>query len=212
LKQIQDDSLLAREEKYMQRLHTEDFGSHNHCHYFEDVQLNPERDDNTGRLRAYFMLGASRIMYASVAHQTAVKLLATWSASAEVLALSSIEVDLTSIPEGNTVLMKWRGKPVFIRHRTPQDIADAQRDDAADLRDPQTDAERTQNPEWMVQMAICTHLGCVPIHGAGQFGAYFCPCHGSHYDHSGRIRIGPAPLNLEVPEYKFQDAKTLVIG
>ncbi|XP_014206066.1 cytochrome b-c1 complex subunit Rieske, mitochondrial [Copidosoma floridanum] len=133
------------------------------------------------------------------------------SASADVLALAKIEIKLDAIPEGKSVVFKWRGKPLFIRHRTADEIAREQAVDIASLRDPQTDADRVQKPEWLVILGICTHLGCVPIANAGDFGGYYCPCHGSHYDASGRIRKGPAPLNLEVPEHEFVD-DLLIVG
>lgn len=105
------------------------------------------------------------------------------------------------------------GKPVFIRHRTPKEIAEANAVDVSSLRDPQTDEERVQNPEWLVALGVCTHLGCVPISNAGEFGGWYCPCHGSHYDNSGRTRKGPAPLNLEIPPYSFiEDGSKLLIG
>lgn len=133
------------------------------------------------------------------------------SASADVLAMASAEFDLSEIAPGKTVTVKWRGKPVFIRHRTPTEISTEQGVNMAHLRDQEADSARTIKPEWLVVLGICTHLGCVPISGAGDFNGWFCPCHGSHYDTSGRIRKGPAPLNLEVPPYKFiEDAKILV--
>jgi len=107
---------------------------------------------------------------------------------------------------------KWRGKPLFIRHRTAQEIETEAAVDPATLRDPQTDTERVQDAEWLVILGVCTHLGCVPIANAGEFGGYYCPCHGSHYDASGRIRKGPAPLNLEVPYYEFPEEGLLVVG
>lgn len=113
---------------------------------------------------------------------------------------------------GKNVTFKWRGKPLFVRHRTEEEIAREQAVNTAELRDPQTDAERVANPKFLVVIGVCTHLGCVPIANAGDFGGYYCPCHGSHYDGSGRIRKGPAPANLEVPHVEFLDAKTLVVG
>lgn len=97
---------------------------------------------------------------------------------------------------GKNLIVKWRGKPVFIRHRTADEIDEANAVDVKTLRDPETDTDRTQRPEWLVMLGVCTHLGCVPIGEAGDYGGWFCPCHGSHYDISGRIRRGPAPLNL----------------
>lgn len=134
------------------------------------------------------------------------------SASADVLAMAKIEIKLSDIPEGKSVTFKWRGKPLFIRHRTAAEIAQEQSVPVTSLRDPQHDSERTKNPEWLVVLGVCTHLGCVPIANSGDFGGYYCPCHGSHYDASGRIRKGPAPLNLEVPEYVFPTDNTLLVG
>ena len=102
---------------------------------------------------------------------------------------------------GKNMTFKWRGKPLFIRHRTAAEIEAEVSIDPNSLRDPQSDAERVKDPEWLVILGVCTHLGCVPIANAGEFGGYYCPCHGSHYDASGRIRKGPAPLNLEVSSF-----------
>lgn len=135
-------------------------------------------------------------------------------ASADVLALAKIEVNLKEIPEGVSATYKWRGKPLFVRHRAPDDIAAARAVPIRSLRDPASDEERCQRPDWLVTIGICTHLGCVPLANAGDFGpgGYYCPCHGSHFDGAGRIRKGPAPLNLEIPEHKFVDDDTLVVG
>ncbi|XP_003745589.1 cytochrome b-c1 complex subunit Rieske, mitochondrial [Galendromus occidentalis] len=134
------------------------------------------------------------------------------AASADILALAKIEIDVTSIPEGKNVTFKWRGKPLFVRHRTDEEIKREAAVNLAELRDPQNDSDRTANPKFLVVLGVCTHLGCVPIANAGNYGGYYCPCHGSHYDGSGRIRLGPAPLNLEVPEHKFTSDTTLVVG
>jgi len=138
--------------------------------------------------------------------------LVNMSASADVLAQAKVEVDLASIPEGKNVIIKWRGKPVFIRHRTEDEIKEAEDTKWEALRDPQPDSDRVQKPEWLIMLGVCTHLGCVPIGEAGDFGGWFCPCHGSHYDISGRVRKGPAPLNLEIPAYDFPEENALVIG
>jgi ubiquinol-cytochrome c reductase iron-sulfur subunit len=134
--------------------------------------------------------------------------------SADVLALSSIEYDISKVALGQEVTIKWQGKPVFVRHRTPKEIADAKAGDHADLRDPQTDAERVKpgKAEWLILVGICTHLGCVPTFGQGEYGGWLCPCHGSQYDTSGRIRKGPAPKNLEVPTYAFLSDTKVKIG
>ncbi len=137
--------------------------------------------------------------------------------SQDVLALSSTEVDLSQIEVGQAITVKWRGKPVFIRHRTPEEIKAAESVDIANLRDPQTDDQRVEKPEWLIVVGVCTHLGCVPqgqkpSEPRGQFGGWFCPCHGSEYDTSGRIRRGPAPTNLEVPQYAFESDTLVTIG
>lgn len=124
------------------------------------------------------------------------------------------EVDISGVALGQNFVAKWRGKPIFIRRRTPEMIAAAVKDDAiiGSMRDPEKDGDRVQKEEWLIIIGICTHLGCVPYADTGDYGGYFCPCHGSHYDHSGRIRKGPAPINLEVPPYSFVTDTTLVIG
>jgi ubiquinol-cytochrome c reductase iron-sulfur subunit len=137
--------------------------------------------------------------------------------SKDVLALSSIEVDLSQIEVGQAVTVKWRGKPVFIRRRTAEEIQAAEEASLEELRDPQPDKDRVQKPEWLILVGVCTHLGCVPqgqksSEPRGQFGGWFCPCHGSEYDTSGRIRRGPAPLNLEVPLYTFESDTLIKIG
>ncbi len=131
---------------------------------------------------------------------------------ASMLALASIEIDLSAIEVGQSVTVTWRGKPVFIRRRSQEEITQAADVNLEILRDPQTDIERTQKPEWLIMVGICTHLGCVPLGQAGEFNGWFCPCHGSHYDTSGRIRKGPAPTNLEVPEYQFVSDTRIKIG
>ncbi len=131
---------------------------------------------------------------------------------ASTLAAAATEVDLTNVAAGQIVTVKWRGKPVFVRHRTPKEIAAAVAVPLSELRDPATDASRVQKPEWLVVIGICTHLGCVPLGHQGPYDGWFCPCHGSVYDTSGRIRQGPAPYNLVVPTYKFTSATKISIG
>eukprot|EP00850_Spirogloea_muscicola_P019450 SM000190S04886 [mRNA] locus=s190:234061:239047:- [translate_table: standard] len=121
-------------------------------------------------------------------------------------------VDLSNIDPGNVVTVKWRGKPVFIKHRTEKEIEMAKAVPLHELRDPQPDDARVQKPEWLVVVGVCTHLGCVPLPNAGDYHGWFCPCHGSHYDVSGRVRKGPAPYNLEVPTYKFMEDDKLLVG
>ncbi len=146
--------------------------------------------------------------------------------SADVQALSSIRVDISGVEPGTQLTVKWLGKPVFIRRRTPEEIEDARAVEVGELPDqlarnangageaPATDENRSmdENGEWLVMMGVCTHLGCVPIGDAGDFNGWFCPCHGSHYDTAGRIRRGPAPENLPIPVAMFDGESTLVLG
>lgn len=129
-----------------------------------------------------------------------------------VLALSSTEVDISNIAIGQSITVKWRGKPVFIRHRTAGEILKATNTRLEILPDPQKDDDRVQKPQWLVMVGICTHLGCIPLGQRGDYGGWFCPCHGSHYDTSGRIRKGPAPNNLEIPPYSFVTPTKIKIG
>ena len=135
----------------------------------------------------------------------------------DTLALGSTEVDISGVGIGQSITVKWRGKPVFIRRRTQEEISEANSVDVAILPDPMEDIDRVQKQEWLVLEGVCTHLGCVPLgqkmtDTKGEFNGWFCPCHGSHYDSSGRIRKGPAPENLAVPPYKFINDTTIMIG
>jgi ubiquinol-cytochrome c reductase iron-sulfur subunit len=170
------------------------------------------RADPTNRAFTYFVQGGGKFLYASVARVAVLKALSLWSPAADVMALASLEVDISKIAEGTSATVMWRGKPVFIRHRTKREIDMALADDKAELRDPQPDSARVQKQQWLIVMGICTHFGCVPLNGLGDYSGWFCPCHGSHYDTSGRIRRGPAPLNLEVPEYSFMSEDKVLLG
>ena len=130
----------------------------------------------------------------------------------DVAALASIEVDISNIKIGEEKKVMWRGKPVFIKRRTKKEIADAKNVKLTELKHPEEDSDRVQKDQWLVTIGICTHLGCIPIGGQGEYKGWFCPCHGSVYDTSGRIRKGPAPKNLEIPPYKFLDDKLIKIG
>ena len=169
-------------------------------------------DDVGRRAFTYLVMAAGGVATAHGAKSVVVELLSTMSATADVLALATIEVDLTAIPEGKNAIFKWQGKPLFVRHRSQNEIETVKSIDIATLRDPQHDDDRVQRPEWLVLIGVCTHLGCVPIANAGDYGGYFCPCHGSHYDASGRIRKGPAPANLDVPKYEFTSDEVLLVG
>ena len=135
----------------------------------------------------------------------------------DTLALGSTEVDLSDILVGQSITVKWRGKPVFIRRRTQEEISEANNVDVPSLRDPMEDKDRVQQAEWLVLEGVCTHLGCVPLgqkmsDTKGEYNGWFCPCHGSHYDTSGRVRKGPAPDNLPVPPYRFINDTKIIIG
>jgi ubiquinol-cytochrome c reductase iron-sulfur subunit len=137
--------------------------------------------------------------------------------AADTLALASTEVDISKVEVGQAITVTWRGKPVFIRHRTADEIKHAADVNVSELRDPQTDAQRVQKPEWLIMVGVCTHLGCIPLgqksgEPKGEFGGWFCPCHGSQYDTSGRIRKGPAPANLLVPQYTFLTDTSVRVG
>lgn len=187
----------------------EDYGSVDNG--FEKDRV-PKTGDDSQRAFAYMVLSGGRFVYASAARLAVLKVVSTMSASADVLALASLEVDLSPVHEGTTVTVKWRGKPVFVRHRTPAEISGEETVAVNSLRDPESDGDRCKKPEWMIVLGVCTHLGCVPISNAGEYHGWFCPCHGSHYDTAGRIRKGPAPLNLEVPPYKFLEENKLLLG
>ncbi len=145
---------------------------------------------------------------------------------ASTLAQASIEVDVSSLEKGQEITVKWRGKPVFIRYRSDKEVEEANAVDMADLKDGLARNENASGTDasdknrsagegrenWIVMLGVCTHLGCVPVGSAGEFGGWFCPCHGSHYDTAGRIRKGPAPENLPVPEYKFINDTNIKIG
>jgi ubiquinol-cytochrome c reductase iron-sulfur subunit len=126
--------------------------------------------------------------------------------------LSTVEVNLADIPEGKTKLYTWQGKPIYVKHRTAAEVERERSVSLDTLRDPQHDNERTKSEDWTIVVGICTHLGCIPLANKGNYGGWFCPCHGSHYDGSGRIRKGPAPKNMEVPPVKFVSDEVLLIG
>lgn len=183
-----------------------------------DATSSAHADD--GSTRRDFIFVAAGAMAAVGAAATLWPFIDQMNPAADTRALSTTEVDLSAIPAGQQVRVLWQGKPVFVRHRTPVEIASARRDDYANLKDPQFDAERLVQangepgqPEWLILQASCTHLGCVPTFVEGSaFGGWFCPCHGSDYDTSGRIRRGPAPRNLEVAPYVFVNDTTIRIG
>ncbi|KAK0062621.1 cytochrome b-c1 complex subunit Rieske mitochondrial [Biomphalaria pfeifferi] len=171
------------------------------------------QSDAERKLTSYLVVGAGAVACVYSAKAIVRGIVSNLSFAADALAISKVEIKLGDIPEGRNVTITWRGKPLFVKHRTEEEIATEAAVDISQLRDPQPDSERASNPKYLILIGVCTHLGCVPIAEAGDFsGGYFCPCHGSHYDGSGRIRKGPAPLNLEVPHYEYLDDTTVVVG
>ena len=170
-----------------------------------------------GETRRDFLMLATGAFGAFGAATAAWPLIDQMNPAADTLASSSTEVNLEPIKPGQRVLIKWRGKPVFIVRRTKAQIAEARAVKLTDLVDPETDEARAKKAEWLIIVGVCTHLGCIPAgtkqgEVKGEFGGWFCPCHGSHYDTSGRIRKGPAPKNLPVPAYEFLSDKLVKIG
>ncbi|KAJ7402382.1 Cytochrome b-c1 complex subunit Rieske, mitochondrial [Pitangus sulphuratus] len=178
----------------------------------QDPAASSQGSSDSRKGFSYLMTATTCVATAYAAKNVVTQFISTLSASADVLALSKIEIKLSDIPEGKNMAFKWRGKPLFVRHRTQAEIKQEAEVDLAQLRDPQHDLDRVKKPEWVILIGVCTHLGCVPIANSGDFGGYYCPCHGSHYDASGRIRKGPAPLNLEVPAYQFIGDDMVVVG
>lgn len=176
---------------------------------------NQPSSEQSGETRRDFIVLTASAMAAVGACAAAWPLVSSMNPSADVLALSSTEVDLTPIEEGQSITVLWRGKPVFVRHRTAEEIKLARDVKMDELRDPQKDEMRVKEgkEQWLVMVGVCTHLGCVPLgNRSGDYQGWFCPCHGSHYDTSGRIRKGPAPINLLVPEYTFLSDNRIRIG
>ena len=173
-----------------------------------------------GEIRRRDFLNVAAVSFAGVGTVAAlVPLVVQMSPSADVLALSTTEVDISKVQPGQGIKVSWRKQPVFVRNLTPKEIAEANAVPVSSLRDPQTLAQRTQpgKTNWLITLGVCTHLGCDPLgigegENKGPYGGYFCPCHGSMYDTAARIRQGPAPKNLEVPEYKFTSPTTVEIG
>jgi|TARA_B100001540_G_scaffold310466_1_gene328294 ubiquinol-cytochrome c reductase iron-sulfur subunit len=168
-------------------------------------------DENKSKRRD-FIFTASYALGAVGVGATVWPLIDQMNPDASVKALASTEVDISSIDRGQSITVLWRGKPVFIRRRTEEEIAKAKEVNLKELKHPEKDEDRAKNPEWLVMLGVCTHLGCVPLGDKGEYGGWFCPCHGSHYDTSGRIRKGPAPTNMEIPKYEFVNSNTIKIG
>ena len=175
------------------------------------VAANPSGDDPNRRDFIHIAAGVAAV---GAVGALAWPFIDQMNPAGDTLALSSIEFDLSKVVQGQQVVVKWRGKPLFVRYRTPKEIEEAIAGDHADLRDPETDESRHKpgKAQYLILVGVCTHLGCVPNFGQGEYGGWLCPCHGSVYDTSGRIRKGPAPKNLAVPDYAFTGATTIKVG
>ena len=185
-------------------------------HTSDDAHETHHDEEPNRRDFIYIATGAAAAVGAG---SLAWPLVSQMGAAADTLAAGSIEIDVSKVAEGQQIKALWRGKPVFVRHRTAAEIAQAEADDSADLKDPQTDAERfvpngegNINPAILVMVGVCTHFGCIPVGEQGDFNGWYCPCHGSHYDTSGRIRKGPAPTNLPIPEYQYISDTVIKVG
>lgn len=187
------------------------------------ASTEPASDSHTPEgdgVRRRDFLNVAAVSFAGVGTVAALApLVVQMAPSADVLALSTTEVDISKVQQGQGIKVSWRKQPVFIRNLTPKEIAEANAVPMSELRDPQSLAQRTKpgKQNWLITLGVCTHLGCVPLgigegEDKGPFGGYFCPCHGSAYDTAARIRTGPAPLNLAVPEYEFTSPTSVLIG
>ena len=177
----------------------------------------PHGDAAEGETRRDFLMLTTGAFAAVGVAAMAWPFISTMNPARDVLALASTEVDLSPVATGQAVTVVWRGKPVFVRNRTPEEIQEARSVPLSELRDAQPDQARVQKDNWLIVVGVCTHLGCVPLgqkptDPRGDYGGWFCPCHGSHYDTSGRIRKGPAPANLAVPDYNFTSDTQIRIG
>jgi ubiquinol-cytochrome c reductase iron-sulfur subunit len=186
----------------------------------QSAQGSDSGDGGAGEIRRRDFINVAALSFAGVGVVAAsLPLITQMNPSADVLALASTEVDISKILPGQAIKTIWRKQPVFVRNLTPKEIAEANAVPLSELRDPQTLAERTKpgKTNWLITMGVCTHLGCIPLgtgegENRGPYGGYFCPCHGSAYDTAARIRQGPAPLNLQVPEYQFKSPTVVQIG
>lgn len=188
-----------------------DFSEYRRQSNLDTTKKNLESDADR-KVFSYLMTATVASASAIVAKSAVQKVVWALSPSRDVLALAKVEVKLNEIPPGKNAIIKWRGKPLFVRHRTEKEIQETRSVNLGELRDPEDDASRVKKPEWLVLIGVCTHLGCVPVAMKGDYNGYYCPCHGSHYDASGRARKGPAPKNLEVPPYDFLDENTIIVG
>jgi ubiquinol-cytochrome c reductase iron-sulfur subunit len=179
----------------------------------KDKELTAELNEDGQSRRDFMVMTATGVACVGAAAAT-VPLVKSLAPSADVLAVGATEVDLSKIKEGESKTFMWRGMPIFVRYRTPAEIKEAQETKMEDLKDPETDEKRVKkgHEKWLVTVGVCTHLGCIPLSNKGEYNGWLCPCHGSVYDTSARIRKGPAPKNLEIPPYEFISENKIKIG
>ena len=184
-----------------------------------DTQIADAHGETVDEGKRDFIFIATGATAAAGAGLLAWPLVSQMGKAADTLAAGSIEINLANLAEGQQLKMLWRGVPVFVRHRTAAEIAEAENTDISKCPDPQTDAERlvakpdgTVDPRFLVMVGVCTHFGCIPVGEAGDFDGWYCPCHGSHYDTSGRIRKGPAPKNMTIPDYQYISDTVIKVG
>lgn len=179
----------------------------------KDKELTAELNEDGQSRRDFMVMTATGVACVGAAAAT-VPLVKSLAPSADVLAVGATEVDLSKIKEGESKTFMWRGMPIFVRYRTPAEIKEAQDTKMEDLKDPETDEKRVKkgHEKWLVTVGVCTHLGCIPLSNKGEYNGWLCPCHGSVYDTSARIRKGPAPKNLEIPPYEFISENKIKIG
>jgi len=208
-----EGSVVGRNDRFGKDVEEMLIGYPNTEHKYLKKYLRPKASDEyERRVKFYGMLAIPRGMSLFGIKSALAGLLLSFGPRADMKAMASCEADIGFLEPGQMTVIMWQGKPIFIHRRTEKQIQETNSAPLAELKDPEEDNSRHKNEEYAIMIAICTHLGCIPVFGAGDWGAYLCPCHGSHYDFSGRIRKGPAPLNLEVPPYYFADDATLVIG
>jgi len=179
--------------------------------YSSNLDPTKPRDVDGQKIFTYGLSAASATVGVILTKNALRGVVDMWSPSKSIREVAAVEVELSKVPEGKSLVITWLGKPIFIRHRTDAEMEEQVNMDMTGLRDPVPDEIRFHDMRWQVMIGVCTHLGCIPIEGKGDYGGYYCPCHGSHYDLAGRIRRGPAPLNLEVPPYKVV-GDALIIG
>jgi len=206
---------LKKNQLMYNRYSTGRFGSPSDTRFPRDLsqqRIDPSIANTTNKFFVYLPVAGVGVSTAIMAKFVASGFINYMAPTNSVLARANFEVDIGEVEPGTSISVTWRGKPIFIRNRTQDEIDRAHKEDNDNMRDHELDSDRHPNPTWVIVEAICSHLGCIPVVNTGNYNGWFCPCHGSHYDNSGRIRAGPAPLNLKVPPYKFLTDTRILLG